>query len=281
LLCSTFLFSITENDLMQIQTQHPLLNIAVTAARKAGNIIIRALDRLEAVKVSVKSQRNFVSEVDHQSEKIIIETIQKSYPTHCILAEESGYITNSDDKYLWIIDPLDGTTNFIHGFPHFAVSIAIQYKNKIEHGVIYDPVRQELFTASRGKGAKLGQYRIRVSQCSHFDYALLGTGSYKDDKHHTPENYLNAFAKFSEKAAGIRRAGSAALDLAYIACGRLDGFWENGLGQWDIAAGSLLIKEAGGLISDPNGKDEYLTSGDIVCGNPKIYSKMLEIIQKK
>jgi myo-inositol-1(or 4)-monophosphatase len=266
---------------MQIQTQHPLLNIAVTAARKAGDLIVRALDRLETVKVSVKSQRNFVSEIDHQSEKIIIDIIHKAYPSHPILAEESGSITKQDNNYLWIIDPLDGTTNFIHGFPHFAVSIAVQYKNKIEHGVIYDPVRQELFTASRGKGAKLGQYRIRVSQCLQMDYALVGTGSYKDNHHHTAENYLKAFSKFSEQAAGIRRAGSAALDLAYVACGRLDGFWENGLGKWDVAAGSLLVQEAGGLVAEPNGNDDYLNSGDIVCGNPKIFSKMMEIIQKK
>lgn len=265
---------------MQMQSQHPLVNIAVTAARKAGDIIIRALNRLETVKVSVKSQRNFVSEIDHLSEKTIIDIIHKAYPSHNILAEESGKTLKQDENYLWIIDPLDGTTNFIHGFPHFAVSIALQYKNKIEHGVIYDPVRQELFTASRGKGAKLGQYRIRVSQCQQLDFALLGMGSYKEHAYKSVDQYLSAYAKISEHAAGIRRSGSAALDLAYVAAGRLDGFWENSLGKWDIAAGSLLVKEAGGLISEPDGGDQYLESGNILCGNPKIFSHLSEIIQK-
>jgi myo-inositol-1(or 4)-monophosphatase len=254
---------------------HPLLNIAIQAARKAGNIIIRAVDRLETVKISAKAQNDFVTDIDHQSEKTIIEIIKKSYPSHSILAEEKGF-TQGDEDYLWIIDPLDGTTNFIHGLPHFAVSIAVQYKDKIEHAVIYDPIRQELFTASRGQGAKLNQYRMRVSPCITLTNALLGTGfPYKNIDH--LDKYLKEFSGFTRKASGIRRAGAAVLDLAYVAAGRLDGFWEYGLSKWDVAAGSLLITESGGLITEPDGGTNYLESGNIIAANPKLLVEMLEV----
>jgi myo-inositol-1(or 4)-monophosphatase len=254
---------------------HPLLNIAITAARKAGNIIIRALDRPETLKVSMKSQNDFVTEIDQLAEKAIIEIIHKNYPSHGICGEESGL--KKGDAFTWIIDPLDGTTNFIHGFPHFAVSIAVQHKDKIEHAVIYDPVRQELFSASRGQGAKLDQYRMRVTQ-TPLQHALLGTGfPYKAMDNLEP--YLKEFAAFTRQAVGIRRAGSAALDLAYVAAGRLDGFWEYGLAPWDIAAGSLLVLEAGGSVAEPNGQGNYLESGNIVAANAGLLEAMLRVTE--
>jgi myo-inositol-1(or 4)-monophosphatase len=255
---------------------HPLLNIAITAARKAGNIITRAMDRLETVKVSMKSQNDFVSEVDQAAEQEIIQIIRKNYPSHGILAEESG--SHKGDDYVWIIDPLDGTNNFIHGFPHFSVSIAVSHKGRIEHGVIYDPVRQELFTASRGDGAKLNQYRLRVSKCLHFKNAMLGTGFPYKSIERLPK-YLNEFAEFTKQVTGIRRSGSAALDLAYVAAGRLDGFWEYDLSKWDMAAGVLLITEAGGLVGEPNGGQHYLESGNILAANPKLFDQMLHVIK--
>jgi myo-inositol-1(or 4)-monophosphatase len=254
---------------------HPLINIAITAARKAGNIITHAMDRLEAIKISMKTQNDFVSEVDQQAEYEIIQIIRKAYPSHSILAEESG--EHKGDDFMWIIDPLDGTNNFIHGFPHFAVSIAVQIRGRVEHGVIYDPVRQELFTASRGDGAKLNQYRLRVSNCNQFNHALLGTGFPYKSIDRLPQ-YLKEFSSFTQNVAGIRRAGSAALDLAYVAAGRLDGFWEYDLNRWDIAAGTLLITEAGGLVSEPNGDLNYLDTGNVLTANPKLHDQMLQII---
>jgi len=254
---------------------HPLLNIAVTAARKAGSIITRAFDRREAVKISHKSENDFVTDIDRAAEKAIIEIIHKAYPSHSILAEESGH--HHGDEYTWIIDPLDGTSNFIHGFPHFAVSIAVKHKDSIEHGVVYDPIKQELFTASRGQGAKLNRYRLRVSQQISLKGALLGTGFPHKDIERL-EHYLKEFADFTRKAASIRRPGAAALDLAYVAAGRLDGFWEYGLSPWDIAAGALLITEAGGLLSEPNGGQNYLSTGNIVAANPKLMDEMMGVI---
>ena len=254
---------------------HPLLNIAVTAARKAGSIITRAVDRLEAVKISSKSDNDFVTDIDHAAEKAIIEIIHKAYPSHSILSEECGH--QKGDDMTWIIDPLDGTLNFIHGFPHFAVSIAVKYKDVIEHGVVYDPIRQELFTASRGQGAKLNRFRLRVSQRLNLKSALIGTGfPYKNIGN--LDKYMKEFSDFTRKGAAIRRPGAAALDLAYVAAGRLDGFWEYGLSPWDIAAGALLVTEAGGLISEPNGGQDYLTSGNLVAANPKIMASMLEVV---
>jgi len=255
---------------------HPMLNIAVRAARSAGNIIVRNLDRLDALTVQTKDRNDFVSEVDRQAEQEILGILRKAYPSHGVLAEESGRQDGND--YLWIIDPLDGTTNYLHGFPQFAVSIALQYKGRIEQGVVYDPLRQELFTATRGAGATLNDRRIRVTSRKSLDGALLGTGfPFKSQQH--LDAYLDMFRALFPKTAGIRRPGSAALDLAYVAAGRLDGFWEIGLSIWDMAAGVLLIQEAGGLSSDFVGGHDYLKSGNLVAGNPKVFAEILKTIR--
>jgi myo-inositol-1(or 4)-monophosphatase len=253
----------------------PILNIAIRAARSAGALIVRQLERADSLDVTTKGRNDFVTEVDQRSEQIIIDTIRKAYPDHGILAEESG--RRGGGEYLWIIDPLDGTTNFLHNFPHFAVSIAFQHRSQIVQAVIFDPIRQELFTASRGEGAQLDNRRIRVSRKSDLDTALLGTG-FPFRELSNLKAYLSTLEAFLPKCAGIRRAGSAALDLAYVAAGRLDGFWEFGLKPWDIAAGALLIHEAGGFVSDPVGGESYLDCGDIVAGSPKIAKKMLQIL---
>lgn len=256
---------------------HPILNIAVTAARRAGDIITRSLDRVGKLNVQQKNMNDFVTEIDQLAEKDIIATIRRAYPTHSILGEETG--RHRGDEHLWIIDPLDGTTNFIHGFPHFAVSIAIQYRGQLEHAVIYDPIRQELFTATRGAGAKLNDYRIRVAQRRHLNECLLGTG-FPYRSHEYLATYLRGFATLLPQCAGMRRAGSAALDLAYVAAGRLDGFWEMGLQTWDIAAGALIVKEAGGMICDLAGGENYLKNGNVVAANSKIIKDMLAIIKQ-
>lgn len=256
---------------------HPLINIANTAARNAGKVIIRSLERLDTIQVTSKGNKDFVTEIDKQAEKIIVDTIRKSYPHHAILAEESG-ISSDEHDITWIIDPLDGTKNFIHGFPHFSVSIAVKNKDRIEHGLIYDPIRQETFTASRGAGAQLNNRRIRVSSRIHLQTALLGTG-FPFRETQSVEDYLKTFSAFTIASSGIRRAGSAALDLAYVAAGRLDGFWESGLSPWDIAAGVLLVKEAGGLVVDYKGSEDYLNNGEVVAGPLKIVKEMLAIVR--
>jgi myo-inositol-1(or 4)-monophosphatase len=255
---------------------HPMLNIAVRAARSAGNIIVRNLDRIETLTVQTKDRNDFVSEVDRQAEQEIIAVLRKAYPDHGVLAEESGRREGND--YQWIIDPLDGTTNYLHGFPQFAVSIALQHKGRIEQGVVYDPLRQELFTASRGAGAMLNERRIRVTSRRSLDGALLGTGfPFKSQQH--LDAYLDMFRALFPRTAGIRRPGSAALDLSYVAAGRLDGFWEIGLNIWDMAAGVLLIQEAGGLSSDFVGGHDYLDNGNLVAGNPKVFAEILKTIR--
>jgi myo-inositol-1(or 4)-monophosphatase len=256
---------------------HPLINIAVTAAREAGDIIMQHADRIDRLKIREKSKNDLVTEVDLKAEQAIISHIHKAYPTHGIIAEESGIQTSEDDDFTWIIDPLDGTSNFIHGFPHYAVSIAIKHKDKIEHGVVYDPVRKECFQASRGRGAQLNDKKIRVSKTSQIDNALLGTGFPFRNKALSPL-YFDTFKALFEKSAGIRRAGAAALDLAYVASGRLDGFWEFGLKPWDIAAGSLLIKESGGLVSDINGFENYLKTGEVIAAPPKIFKAIIQTL---
>lgn len=260
--------------------REPIVNIAVNAARAAGNIIVRAQDRLDTIKVSQKSPNDFVTDIDKACEQEIINIIRKAHPNHGILGEEGGEVSGSDD-FVWIIDPIDGTRNFIHGFPQFAVSIGISYKGKIEHGVIYDPVRQELFSATRGKGARLNDHRIRVSKHSRLEECLLGTGcpASRDDADKVAM-YLQSLQALLPVCGDIRRAGAATLDLAYVACGRLDGFWEMGLKIWDLAAGTLLIKEAGGLVCDMNGSDDFLKSGNVVAGNPKILKLLFKAIQK-
>jgi myo-inositol-1(or 4)-monophosphatase len=255
---------------------NPTLNIAVRAARSAGNVIIRNLGKLDTLAIHTKNRNDFVTEVDRQAEQEIIFTLRKAFPGHGILAEESGL--QEGDEYQWIIDPLDGTTNFLHGFPQFAVSIALRHKGRMEQAVIYDPLRQELFTATRGAGAMLNDRRIRVTKRNSLEGSLLGTGfPFKSQQH--LDAYLDMFRALFPQAAGIRRAGSAALDLAYVATGRLDGFWEIGLNIWDMAAGVLLIQEAGGLSSDFSGGDNHLESGNIVAGNPKLFAEILKTIR--
>ncbi|MDZ7828241.1 MAG: inositol monophosphatase family protein [Halofilum sp. (in: g-proteobacteria)] len=256
---------------------HPMLNIAVRAARSAGDLIMRRFERLDTIAVETKQRNDYVSEVDREAEGRIIDTLLRTYPSHGILAEESG--ERKGDGHVWVIDPLDGTTNFLHGFPHFAVSIALMADDRLEQGVIYDPVRQELFTASRGSGAEVNNRRMRVSQRRGLEGALLGTGfPYRDDQ--PDEAYMDMLREFMRLSAGVRRPGSAALDLAYLAAGRIDGFWELGLSRWDIAAGALLVREAGGIVGDLHGGDDYLASGDVIAANPKVYHAMMtQVIQ--
>jgi myo-inositol-1(or 4)-monophosphatase len=256
---------------------HPMLNVAVNAARKAGNIITRSLEHVDVLEVDTKSKNDFVSEVDRRAEQTIIETLHRAYPDHGILAEESGSHAGDDD-YQWVIDPLDGTTNFIHGFPQFAVSIALRRKGRLEQGVVYDPVSQELYTASRGGGAQLNGRRIRVSKRRGLEGALLGTGFPFKQQHHL-DAYLGTFKALFTDTAGIRRAGAASLDLAYVAAGRLDGFWEIGLSPWDMAAGVLLVQEAGGLVGDFGGGHEFMQTGNVVAGNPKVFKAILQHIR--
>jgi myo-inositol-1(or 4)-monophosphatase len=260
---------------------HPMLNIAVRAARRAGSIITRNFEQIDRLEIITKSPNDFVTEVDRQAEQVIIETLHDAYPSHGILAEESGEAPGrkgNDEDYQWIIDPLDGTTNFLHGFPQFAVSIGLRYKGRLEQAVIYDPLRQELFTASRGAGAQLNDRRLRVSTRKGLEGALLGTGfPFKEQKY--LDTYLATFKALTPVTAGIRRPGSAALDLAYVAAGRLDGFWEIGLQPWDMAAGALLVQEAGGLVSDFGGGNEFMETGNLVAGNPKVFKAMLQAIR--
>lgn len=254
--------------------REPLINIAIDAALTAGNTIIRAMKRLDTIKISEKKPNDFVTEVDQRVEQEIISIIRKAYPTHSILGEEGGEIKG--EGHQWIIDPIDGTRNFIHGYPHFAVSIAVANKNKIEHGVIYDPVHQELFTASRGKGAQLNDRRIRVSPRKNLSECLLGTGRSADKDHPLASKIMQAVLPI---CSDIRRTGAATLDLAYVACGRLDAFWELGLNLWDIAAGILLIKEAGGIVCDPYGGESYLATGNVVTANPALVRQLLKTIK--
>lgn len=258
---------------------HPMLNIAIKAARRAGSLINRASLDLGQIKVSVKQQNDFVTEVDRAAEATIIETLREVYPSHAFLAEESGRShPDSEAEFLWIIDPLDGTTNFIHGFPQYAVSIALAHKGVLAHAVVYDPNRNELFTASKGGGAFLNDKRIRVGNRAKIDDALLSTGfPYRVFDH--AEAYLSIFKEVTRRCAGVRRPGSASLDLAWLAAGRVDGFWEFGLSPWDIAAGALLITEAGGLISDLSGESHYLDSGNVVAGSPKVFNQLLQLVQ--
>lgn len=258
--------------------REPIVNIAVRAARAAGNTILRSLDRLDTIQISEKSPNDYVTDIDQKVEKEIIGIIQKAYPSHSILGEENGEITGKEDDYVWIIDPIDGTRNFIHGFPQFAVSIAVSYKGKIEHGVIYDPVKQELFSASRGKGARVNDRRMRVSTRKTLEDCLLGTGCPSDRSPKLIEAYTDSLKAVIPLCGDVRRAGAATLDLAYVACGRLDGFWEGGLKIWDIAAGALMIKEAGGIVCDFEGGENFLDSGNIVAANPKVLKLLLKTI---
>ena len=256
----------------------PMINIALRAARKAGANIVRASDDLERFEVIEKGVNDFVTEVDIKAEQEIIYHLQKAYPDHAILGEESGLIGSEDAEYKWIVDPLDGTTNFVRGIPHYAVSIACLHRGKLEHALVLDPVRQEEFTASRGRGAQLNGRRIRVSNLKTLDGALLGTGiPYKEHCDDKLAPYTKSLETLAGQCAGIRRAGAASLDLAYVAAGRLDAFWQIGLSPWDMAAGALLIREAGGLVSDINSSENFLESGNIVAGNPKCFKAVLQV----
>src|SRR3984957_3076188 len=252
---------------------HPLLNIAVRAARRAGEVIVRSLVRLESLEVTSKGRNDYVSEIDRTAERDIIDIIHKHYPEHAILAEESG--ATGDNETVWIIDPLDGTTNFLHEFPVFAVSLACQQKGRLEHAVVYDPTRQEIFSASRGGGAHLENRRMRVSKQRGLEGALVATGfPYRANTRYI-DAYLAMLKVAMESTAGVRRPGAAALDLAYVAAGRVDAFWEIGLSPWDTAAGTLLIQEAGGRIGTLGGA-EYRQEGHVLAGTPKVYAALLE-----
>ena len=255
---------------------HPTVNIAVRAARAAGDVILRYHNQIDLLTIENKAANDFVSEVDKAAESAIINEIKKVFPQHSILAEESGEIVG-DSEYQWIIDPLDGTTNYLHSFPQYAVSIALYEKNVAAHVVVYDPFKEELFYASKGEGAYLNDERIRVTKTRGLENALVGTGfPFKHPQH--LDCYLDTFKAIHPQVAGIRRAGSAALDLAYVAAGRLDGFWEIGLNNWDMAAGALLVKEAGGFIGDFSGRDQYLETGNVVAGNGEAYKAILKTI---
>ena len=258
---------------------HPALNIAIKAARSAGKVINRASLDLDLIKVTAKQQSDFVTEVDRAAEAAIIEVLRDAYPQHGILAEESGSLAGkgAGAEFQWIIDPLDGTTNFIHGFPQYAISIAQAQNGVLQHAVVFDPVKNELFTASKGGGAFLNDRRIRVSKRLRLADALIGTGfPYRVFDH--VDAYIAIFRELTEKTSGLRRPGAASLDLAYVAAGRLDGFWEFGLSPWDMAGGVLLIQEAGGIVSDLAGEGDYMNTGNIVAGNPKVFAQLLKII---
>ena len=257
---------------------HPMLTTAVKAARRAGSVINRGARDLDLLTVTTKGPKDFVSEVDHAAEAAIVETLHATYPDHAILAEEgTAKGANAAAEHVWIIDPLDGTTNFLHVFPQYCVSIALQHKGQITQAVIYDPVRNDLFTATRGRGAFLNDRRMRVSRRQHLKESLIGTGfPYRHGEH--VDTYMRMMRTMTVEAAGIRRPGAAALDLAYVAAGYYDGFWEVGLNPWDVAAGSLLIVEAGGLVGDLSGEPDHLYGGQIIAANPRVFAQMVKLL---
>ncbi|HZV61109.1 MAG TPA: inositol monophosphatase family protein [Methylophilaceae bacterium] len=255
---------------------HPMLINAVKAARRAGSIITRASQDIGALQVRSKTYNDFVTEVDHAAEAAIIEILKDAYPDHGFLGEESGN-DRIDAENVWIIDPLDGTTNFLHGFPQYCISIALMHKGQITQAVIYDPNRNDLFTATRGRGAFLNDKRIRVSKRVKLQDSIIGTGfPFRDFTH--LDAYLAMFRDMVKKTSGVRRPGSAALDLAYVAAGWYDGFWEIGLSKWDIAAGALLIQEAGGIVGDFEGNENWLETGNIVGANPKLFGQLMQTL---
>lgn len=259
-------------------TMHPMLNIAIRAARKAGNVIIKSYENPASVKVDTKGENDFATNVDRAAEALIVETIKKAYPDHTIIAEEGGLVKGSDNDVQWIIDPIDGTTNFIKGIPHCSVSIAVRLKGKTEVAVVYDPMANELYTATRGQGAQLNGYRIRVSNVKDLEGTLLAMAFPFKQKQYS-DCYFNVLQKVFTKCGDFRRSGSAALDLAYVAAGRFDGFFELGLKPWDIAAGELILREAGGIMTDLVGANNYMVSGNIVAGNPKVVKEFLTLTQ--
>jgi len=258
---------------------HPMLNTAVKAARKAGSLITRASADLDKLTVRRKRQNDFVTEVDHAAEEAIISILREAYPAHGILAEESG-ARDAKADYVWVIDPLDGTTNFLHGFPQYCVSIGLLHRGIPQQAVVFDPNRNELFTATRGVGAYLNDRRIRVSKVDKLADALMGTG-FPFREVSVLDDYLRMFKQMTLSTSGIRRPGAAALDLAWVAAGRIDGFWEIGLSPWDMAAGALLVREAGGLVGDLDGNEGFLDSGRIVASNAKLFSPILQVLKQK
>ena len=258
-----------------------MLNTAVKAARKAGAIINRASLDIDRVRISRKDRNDFVTEVDEACERVIIETLTQAYPSHGFLGEESGLTgasaSSKASEYVWVIDPLDGTTNFIHGMPVYCVSIGLLHKGQVTQAVVYDPSRDELFVASKGKGAFLNDRRIRVSKQDRLEGALVGTG-FPFKRQAQIDLYLSMFKEISEKAAGLRRPGAAAIDLAYVAAGRYDAFFEMGLMPWDAAAGSLLITEAGGFVGNFKGESDYLFAENILAGTPKVFAQMVGVL---
>ena len=260
------------------QALHPMLNIAVKAARSAGSIINRAALDLDVLKIGSKGPNDFVSEVDRHAEAVIIETLLDAYPGHGILAEESGREHGArDSEYVWIIDPLDGTTNFLHGFPVYAVSIALAVRGQVQQAVVYDPTRNDLFIASKGRGAFLNDRRLRVSKRTRLSDALVGTG-FPFRRGDNFKRYVKMFEEVMQSCAGLRRPGAAALDLCYVAAGYYDGFFETGLNPWDVAAGSLMITEAGGLIGNFSGESDYLHQREVAAGNPKVFGQLISIL---
>ena len=259
-----------------VPAMKPTTNIAVRAARQAGSILMRYFEHLDSLKVVEKNKNDYVTEVDRGAEQAIISTIRQAYPEHAILAEETGDHDGND--FQWVIDPLDGTTNYLHGFPQFSISIALKHRGVLESAVVYDPLKDELFTADKGNGAYLNERRIRINNQKTLSGALIGTGIPFRDRRFI-DQYLGMLKDMTQDTAGIRRPGSAALDFAWLAAGRIDGFWELGLSQWDFAAGALLVKEAGGTVTDLNGGDKYLETGNVVASNVKLQSEMLSLIK--
>ena len=257
---------------------HPMLNIGVRAARAAGRTITQGIGRLDTVRFDAKGPRDFVSEIDRKAEADIFGVLKRSYPDHAFLGEESGLTGSMEAEYRWVVDPLDGTTNFLHGLPHFSVSIALLKNGKPFQAVVYDPMRQELYTAGKGDGAYLDSKRIRVSKTGRLDEALLGTGfPYREGQ--SLDFYQRTSRHFTEASGGIRRLGSAALDLAYVAAGRLDGCWLSGLSAWDIAAGALIVREAGGLVNDFDGGDDWMERGELIAATPRVHHQMLQTMK--
>ncbi len=258
---------------------HPMLNIAIRAARNAGQVIVKGFANPDNIETRQKGQNDFVTNVDLDAENAVVNTIRKSYPEHTIIGEECGELTGSNPDYQWVVDALDGTTNFMHGIPHFAVSIALRVKGRTEQAVVYDPIRDELFTASRGAGAQLNGYRIRTGKAKDLANTVLATGFPSKQKHHA-DAYLGMFKDLFVQCSDIRRAGAPSLDLVYVAAGRADGYWELGLKPWDFAAGSLIAREAGAIVTDFVGGHNFERSGNLVCANPKVLKVMLSTIRE-
>jgi len=257
---------------------NPMLNIGIRAARAAGKVITQNVDRYDPLSIQKKQRNDFVTEVDRKAEAEIVAVLRKAYPDHAFMCEESGLIGDANAEFQWVIDPLDGTTNFIHGLPHYSVSIALLQKNRLFQAVVYDPMRQELFTAGKGEGAFLDSKRLRVSRAGRLEDALLGSGfPYREGQ--DLDFYQRTVRHYTERSAGVRRLGSAALDLAYVAAGRLEGCWLTGLHSWDIAAGALIVREAGGLVNDFEGGDDWMEKGELIAAAPKVHHQMLEVMK--